>query len=361
MGIVKKWFCPKRKISPNPIEGKTYVSDLIDNTFLAYNSSRLRESCRIFCDKYSDDNTLVGVSLAGALTPAGLGISAIVPLMERGLIDWVVSTGANLYHDIHFACDMSLYSATPFVSDEQLRSEQVVRIYDILFKDDVLFDCDTLVRDFCARENMQRKMSSAEFHYELGVSLLEKFPQNQRKSVLMTAAKYGIPLYTSSPGDSTLGMGMAAVNMQGGKIAIDPSADVTETAAFVYKVKTDGKQSGVLLVGGGSPKNFILQTEPYIQEILALPGKGHNYFIQFTDARPDTGGLSGATPSEALSWGKIDKDDLPGATVCYGDVTILLPLFTAYVVEKEVRKTHKRLYEKRAECVDFMTKDFRSS
>jgi len=359
MSLVKKWFCPKRKISPKPIDGKKSVSSLIDDTFLAYNASRLRESAQLFTNKYSSEETLVGASFAGALTPAGLGISTIVPLMENGLIDWVVATGANLYHDIHFACDMSLYSATPFVDDQKLRNEGIVRIYDILFEENVLLDCDALVREFCRKEHMQKTMSSAEFHNELGKFLLEKFPENQRKSVLMTAAKYDIPLYTSSPGDSTLGMDMAAIKMQGGSIAIDPSFDVTETASFVYKTKKEGKKSGVLLIGGGSPKNFILQTEPYIQEILALPGKGHNYFIQFTDARPDTGGLSGATPSEALSWGKIDKDDLPGARVCYGDFTILFPLFTAYIIEKGVKKKHKRLYRNIDEYVNVITEDFK--
>jgi len=117
----------------------------------------------------------------------------------------------------------------------------------------------------------------------------------------------------------------------------------------VWSAKAGGGKSGVWILGGGSPKNFVLQTEPQIQEVLGIEEKGHDYFFAITDARPDTGGLSGATPAEAVSWGKIDPDQLPGTVICYCDTTIALPLVTAYALARHAPRQRKRLYERRAE------------
>ena len=131
-----------------------------------------------------------------------------------------------------------------------------------------------------------------------------------------------------------------------------------ETAAYVFDAKTSGGKSAVVLLGGGSPKNFILQTEPYIQEVLRLPEAGHDYFFQVTDARPDTGGLSGATPREAVSWGKVDPDRLPDAVVCYADTTIVLPLLTHYALSHHRRRRLRRLYRRRGKMVEALTRTY---
>ncbi|MFC1552861.1 deoxyhypusine synthase family protein, partial [Candidatus Latescibacterota bacterium] len=231
----------------------------------------------------------------------------------------------------------------PFLNDCELKKNGIVRIYDILFKDDVLYEADAFVRDFCNSLGSIGNIGSAEFHFLMGKKLLENFNDNREQSVLMTAAEYDIPIFTSSPGDLTLGMNMAAVALDGNNIDFDVVKDVNLSSAIVYGAKKDGGSSGVLMLGGGSPKNFILQTEPYLQEVLMLPDIGHDYFIQFTDARPDTGGLSGATPSEAVSWGKVDPEKLPDTVVCYGDTTVYLPLLTSYILESGVKRTQKRL------------------
>jgi deoxyhypusine synthase len=111
----------------------------------------------------------------------------------------------------------------------------------------------------------------------------------------------------------------------------------------------------VLIVGGGSPKNFMLQTEPQIQEVLGIDERGHDYFLQMTDARPDTGGLSGATPAEAVSWGKVDPDKLPGTVVCYLDNTVALPVLAAYALAKRKPRKLKRLYARRADLMRQLT------
>ncbi|MEK7793269.1 MAG: deoxyhypusine synthase [Candidatus Hydrogenedentota bacterium] len=346
------WLTGKR-IAPPPVRAGVTAKELIDSTFLAYNAARLLEACRLYVDKMLQPNVTIGLTISGALTPAGLGRSCIVPLIQHGFVDWIVSTGANLYHDTHFALDMKLHASTPFLDDRKLRQDEVIRIYDILFKYDVLLDTDKFYREIVAKPEFQHVMGTAEFHYLCGKYLAarEEALGVQNASVLGAAYRAGVPVYTSSPGDSSVGMNVAAIALVGGKCAFDPNIDVNETAALVYEGTRNG-ESALIVLGGGSPKNFGLQTEPYIQEICGLEDKGYSYYLQFTDARPDTGGLSGATPSEAVSWGKIDPDRLPDAVVCYVDSTIALPLLTAYAFDSAQPRPLKRLYDRRESSLE---------
>jgi deoxyhypusine synthase len=239
------------------------------------------------------------------------------------------------------------------VSDVVLREEEVVRIYDIFFEYSVLLDTDSFFRQIIRGPEFQRAMSSAEFHHLCGryVAERQKVLGQRGKSLLATCFEHDVPVYTSSPGDSSIGMNVAATALTGNELRFDVGADVNETAAFVLDAKRSGGRSGVLIFGGGSPKNFMLQTEPQIQEVLGIEEKGHDYFLQFTDARPDTGGLSGATPGEAVSWGKVDPDRLPDAVVCYTDATIAMPLLTAYALSRHAPRQPKRLLRRRAEVL----------
>ncbi|MGN6699050.1 MAG: homospermidine biosynthesis protein [Thermomicrobiales bacterium] len=342
-----------RRILPPPITAGMSAVELIEGAFLAYNGRRLREACRLFAQKMLDPTVTVGVTLAGALTPAGLGLAALAPLIEAGFIDWIVSTGANLYHDTHFALAMPLREGTAEVSDIALRQENVIRIYDIFFHYDVLLSTDAFYRELIASPEFNRPMSTAEFHHLVGKYLAERerLLGGEARSLLATAYRCGVPIYTSSPGDSSIGMNVAALSLDGSNLRFDTSADVNETAAIVLDAKRHGGKSGVLILGGGSPKNFILQTEPHIQEVLGIDERGHDYFLQVTDARPDTGGLSGATPSEAVSWGKIDPDQLADSIVCYVDSTVVLPLLTAYALGTRAPRSLKRLYDRREELL----------
>ncbi|HXI21575.1 MAG TPA: deoxyhypusine synthase, partial [Gemmatimonadales bacterium] len=315
-----------RRIDPQPITGRETVADLIDDAFLAYNAGRLREGAVLFTQRMLAPEVTVGMSLTGALTPAGLGMSSLIPLMEAGFVDWIISTGANLYHDAHFALGLGLHQGSPHADDVELRDKGVVRIYDIFFDYSVLLSTDAFVRDVSARPEFQRSMGTAEYHYLLGGYLRERERALglSRRSVLSAAHDLAVPIYTSSPGDSSIGMNVAEQALAGSALRFDVSADVNETAAIVLEAKRAGGQSAAFIVGGGSPKNFLLQTEPQIQEVLGIDEKGHDYFLQMTDARPDTGGLSGATPNEAVSWGKIDPDKLPGTVVVYLDNSVAL-------------------------------------
>ena len=344
------------EIAPDPIGRNDSIPDLIDNAFNAYNGGRLREACHLYADRMLDENTTVGMSLAGALTPAGLGMSAIVPLIQSGFVDWIVSTGANLYHDAHFALGLSMHRGSPHFDDIQLREHGVVRIYDIVFDYDVLLHTDQFIREVSAHEEFQRPLSTAEYHHLLGGYLLgrERTLGLKHRSMLAVAHECAVPVYTSSPGDSSIGMNVAELALNGHALRFDVSADVNETAAIVLDAKRTTGGSGLLLIGGGSPKNFVLQTEPQIQEVLGIDENGHDFFLQITDARVDTGGLSGATPSEAVSWGKVDPDQLPNAVVCYVDSTIGLPLLTAYVLARRDNRPLKRLYDRRDELLEML-------
>ena len=342
------------RIEPPAITGRESVAELIDQAFLAYNAARLREGARLLTERMLDPDVTVGLSVSGALTPAGLGMSALIPLLRAGFVDWVVSTGANLYHDAHFGLGLPLHRGTFQVDDVELHDEGVVRIYDIFFDYHVLLDTDAFFRELIGGPEFQRSMSTAEFHFLCGryIRAREQALGLTRRSLLAVAWECGVPVYTSSPGDSSIGMNVAAKALEGNGLALDVSADVNETAAIVWTAKKTGGKSAVWILGGGSPKNFMLQTEPQLQEVLGISEKGHDYFLAVTDARPDTGGLSGATPSEAVSWGKIDPDQLPGTVICYTDSTIGLPLLTAYALAKHAPRPLKRLYDRRAEMME---------
>jgi deoxyhypusine synthase len=370
----KSKFLAGRKIDPAPITRQTTINQLVDESFLAYNAARLREACQLFTQKMLEPQVTIGLSITGALTPAGLGTSALIPLMKAGFIDWIVSTGANLYHDTHFGIGLAMHQGNAQISDIVLRAEEVVRIYDIFFDYSVLLDTDAFFRQMITGKEFQKTMSTAEFHYLAGryVHKRERKLGLRDKSLLGVAYEYGVPIYTSSPGDSSIGMNVAAKALQGNKLAFDPTLDVNETAAIVLAAKRNGGkkagrgkkksgQSAVFILGGGSPKNFLLQTEPQIQEVLGIDERGHDYFLQVTDARPDTGGLSGATPGEAVSWGKVDPDRLPDAVVCYLDSTVALPIITAYALATHDAREPKRLYERRAEFMDLLLSEYKKS
>ncbi|HUI63904.1 MAG TPA: deoxyhypusine synthase [Bacteroidota bacterium] len=353
----KHGYLSGKRVLPKPISKRTDIEGLIDNMD-AYNGGRLRAACQLLRDKYSQKDVTVGLSIAGALTPAGLGPSTIIPLMNHGFVDWLVATGANMYHDMHFALNMPLFRGSHEVDDVDLHAKGVTRIYDILFDyQDVLMATDRILRKIMIRPEFQREMGTREYYHHLGKALNEFEKKNKIGEVSVLAAAYrnGIPVFTSSPGDSTIGMNVAGLELLAEasglrsqfKLRINPTIDVNDSTAIILNAKKYEKgKTGVLLIGGGSPKNFLLQTEPQIQEVLMIPEAGQDYDINITDARPDTGGLSGAPPGEAVTWGKIDPTKLQESVTAYVDVTVAFPLLAAYVIQTTKPKKLKRLYER---------------
>ncbi len=333
-------------ILPHRIRPDMTVVELIDEQYQAYNAARLSEAAHLYVEKMLSpaEDVTIGLTMAGALTPAGLG-GCLISLMENGFIDFIVSTGANLYHDIHHALAMSLHRGDFRLDDTKLQEEGVIRIYDILFDDKVLLDTDAFVRE-CLKSLPNCPISTSELHHHLGTQLLNAGVKPEY-SVLAQAAAWNVPIYTSSPGDSSIGMNVARNALDGSKLTLDPLADVNETTAIVLSAT----RNGVIILGGGSPKNFYLQTQPQLWEVLGINKGGHDYFIQITADAPHWGGLSGATPSEAVSWGKIKPDQLKDTVVIYGDSTIALPLLSAYAISKAQPRPRKELFARREELL----------
>ncbi len=340
-----------RAIQIKPLTPGASVADLIDNYYNAYNAARIREICHLMAQRVMKKNVTVGVSLAGALTPAGFG-SLLIPLMEKGFIDYIISTGANLYHDLQYGLGFQFQRGTPFADDVELFKKRLIRIYDIIIDFDSLLHSDQYLYNLIDQKEYQRKMSTSELHHLIGrdVDKLERATKRKGTTLLAAAYRCDVPIYTSSPGDSTIGMNVAARALDGGALEFDVSLDVNESCAIVYEAKRTGKSAAVML-GGGSPKNFLLQTEPQLQEVLGLDLTGHDFYVQITDARPDTGGLSGATPGEAVSWGKVDPEMLPHAIVAYCDTTVAFPLVASYILTKCRPRPLKRLYKRRERLV----------
>ncbi len=356
---------PARYLQGSPIryyrpKGSADVRQLIDGGFQAFNAGRLSEACHIFADKMltPENDTTIGLTVAGALTPAGLG-GCVIELMERGLVDFVISTGANLYHDLHYALNFTLHRGSPFLDDVELYEQGVIRIYDILFPSTVLLETDRYIRDFIVRSKLQGAISTSELHFRLGQDLLERHPECREYSVVAKAAECGVPIYTSSPGDSSIGMNIAYHElMNGGTLMIDPNRDVNEVCAIILA----GKHNGCVILGGGSPKNFYLQGQPTHWEVYGIPKGGNDFFIQFTTDQVVWGGLSGATPSEAVSWGKVNPGVLPDTVVAYCDSTIAFPLFSEYAVgSKYGRRERRDLVHKRDALVADLLKQARAA
>ncbi len=365
----KEKYLSGKRVLPKPISKKSDITSVIDNMD-AYNGGRLRAACQLLRDRYSQKDVTIGLSIAGALTPAGLGPSAIIPLMNHGFVDWLTATGANMYHDLHFAFNMPLFRGSHNVNDADLRDKGVTRIYDILFDyEDVLMETDRILRKIMLRVEFQKEMGTREFYHHLGKVVNEYEKKNKLGEVSVLAAAYrnGIPVFTSSPGDSTIGMNVAGLELLANasglqnkfKLKINPSIDVNDSTAIILNAKKyENGKTGVILIGGGSPKNFMLQTEPQIQEVLMIPEAGQDYDINITDARPDTGGLSGAPPSEAASWGKIDPTKLEETVTAYVDVTVAFPLMVAYVLQTTKPKKLKRLYDRGQELREKLIKSY---
>jgi len=359
-GHARQSFLTGKPIKYYRPKGSPAVRQLIDEGFQAFNAGRLSEACEVYAGKMLDaaNDVTIGLTIAGAMTPAGLG-GYVIELMERGLVDFVISTGANLYHDLHYALNFTLRRGSPFVDDRELYEDGVIRIYDVLFPATVLLETDAYIRDFIERSGLNEPVSTADFHYRLGRDLLERQPGCEEHSVVASAARFGVPLYTSSPGDSSIGMNIAYHElMNGSRFMIDPNKDVNEVCAIVLA----GKQNGCVILGGGSPKNFYLQAQPTLWEVYGIPKGGNDYFIQITTDSVVWGGLSGATPSEAVSWGKVNPGVLPDTVVAYCDSTIAFPLFCEYAVgSPNGRRARRELVHKRDQLVAALARDAKAA
>jgi deoxyhypusine synthase len=301
-------------------------------------------------------NATVCITLAGAMTPIGMS-GVFCSLIENGFVDFIISTGANVFHDLHRPFDFPMVQGSPNVDDNALAHDGVARIYDVfLGTNDTLLSTDALIHHAAMRFDTSKPFSTAVLHHNLGELVWEK-AQHPEKSMVAAATKFDVPIYTSSPGDSGVGMNLAVRHLLGKPVCLDPLLDVIETTAIVR----DADKNGVVEIGGGSPKNFYLQTQPTLHDLLFDRSKGgHDYCVQLTTDPPHWGGLSGATPSEARSWGKI-RDARKDNVVVYSCASITFPLIAQYALARVKPRPHRRLYRRIDELTEAMRKMARES
>jgi deoxyhypusine synthase len=332
-----------RRIDPPNVFPKMTVSQLIDFFgSTSYNARRLAEAAEIMKNMIDMGSTIC-LTLAGAMTPIGMG-KTIATMIEHGFIDWIVTTGANVYHDLHFAYGLPVRQGHFNVDDDILYSKQIVRIYDVYIKEVATLQAQDIIvqHQLKAHKSLGFQLTStAEISSLLGKAAKEGSPYPE-KSFVVSAYNHNVPVYIPAISDSSLGLNMLPLLLEGKGILPNVILDVAESAAILWK----SNRSGGIELGGGVPKNFFQQTGPALYQILKMKEGGQDYLIQLTDARPDTGGLSGATLQEGKSWGKI-KTSHKGNVIVYGDSSVYFPLLCSYALSECEKREPKELYKKR--------------
>lgn len=350
-----------RMIEPLRLEKGMSVSDFVDEVFSAsgYNARRLGEACELYKRMIEEDTTIC-LTVAGAMTP--IGMSGIIrDLIKNGFVDWIMSTGANLYHDLHRPYDFPMIQGDFRANDSELHSNGIARIYDVFIKDDeTLTATDKEILNVVekAREKFQEgvRISTADYHYELGKAVSEN-AASPEKSLMAAAAEYNVPIYTPAFSDSSLAFNLLFEYIfHNNLVGPRPTLDMLESTAIVW----NAEKNGAVELGGGTPKNFYMQTQPILWQILELSKGGHDYFIQITTDAPHWGGLSGATPQEAKSWGKV-KDAEINNVVVYSDSSIAFPILALYALEKCRPRKSKQLYSKKNSLVEKLCEEARQN
>jgi deoxyhypusine synthase len=277
----------------------------------AYNGGSLCHAAHIYEQMLRDETTTKFFGLAGAMVPAGMG-GIVSDLIREGHIDILVSTGANLTHDIIEAIGCRHFHGTAFCNDIELRHDEINRIYDVYLPNEAFEHFEVFMQDVYGKLEPDSKISIS--------GLLRHIGSNLKSGILHTAAKNEIPVYCPAVQDSMVGLQYWLFS-QTNKVMVDAFADMPALMDTCFSTK----KAGALLVGGGVPKNFILQS-------MLMTPNGFDYAVQLTGDRPDLGGLSGATLDEARSWGKITEE--AQAVTVYGDATITLPVLVAAVMER---------------------------
>lgn len=259
------------------------------------------------------------MGLAGAMVPAGLR-QLIIYLIENHLIDCLVSTGANLFHDLHETLGYAHYQGSPQSDDRKLATEKTSRIYDVLVRDHEVDAAELFIADFAASLPREQPYTTRHFLHRLGADLSR---HHQSQGILVSAYRCGVPIFCPAIADSVFGTAMAAARLMG---KATPSFDLAGDVALLVRLVYSGKVSSAILIGGGTPKNYILQATLCGQFIGQKP-RGHQFALQITTDSPQWGGLSGATLDEARSWGKLTLE--ANAVTIYCDATIALPLLVS--------------------------------
>ncbi len=341
------------KDSPHiKLDPKMTIEDLVEVFARSgFNGRQLGEAAKLYA-KMIKENATICLTVSGAMTPVGFG-GIIKTLIERGFVDWIITTGANVYHEDHFAWGLPIKQGSFNADDTKLYENEIVRIRDVYIKFyETLEAQDQVIQKMFGEDFPDKSFTTAEFCNIMGKISKEK-AKHPEKSFITTAYEYDVPVYISTIKDSSLALNLAVHRLAGKKYNLDFVKEILEQAAIVY----DSKKSGILELGGGVPKNTAQQTGPLLDQILKRNDGGQDYIIQITDARPDTGGLSGATLQEGKSWGKVQHAH-EGMVTVYADATIAFPILALYVLSNQKSRKPKRIYKKIGKLYDKLSDDY---
>lgn len=354
-----------RRVDPLPITGKESPLEIIEHAFPAYVGRQERTAFELMRQSVATDASIF-LTLSGAMTPAGLHQSCLIPLIERGLVSVITTTGANLYHDAHRIIGHAIREVNPNAGDLQMRLARVIRIYDLGFWEEALLDTDRLFSAIIRGPEFQRKMTTPEFHYLLGkaVAGIEKSLGVKKPSLLSTAYKYGVPIFVGAVQDGSIFLNVVKLRRLLGdafKFEIDINEDVYAMAAIQHYCRHHfSRKLAIWILGGGVPKNYTLQGEPLLDQILNVPTEGFDIDVQFCVDPVDNGALSSAPAGEGHTWGKVSVEAVEtGSVYVHTDVTAVFPWLTyaLFADGNKAKRKPQRLMEKLDEAKAFLDRD----
>ncbi|HSO40705.1 MAG TPA: deoxyhypusine synthase family protein [Labilithrix sp.] len=355
---LRKGFERSRNVHPVGITGKEAPADIIATMFPAYVGRQERTAFELM-RRSSQDDCATFLTMSGAMTPAGLHQSCIIPLIERGLVDCLTTTGANLYHDAHRIIGHRIREIDPNAGDLQYRLARIIRIYDLGFWEETLLETDKLFSALLLKPAYQKRMTTTELHWMLGrdIAQIESALGIQSPSLLSTCWRYGIPIFVGAVQDGSIFLNIVKLKRLYGakfKLEIDVNDDVFEMGAMQHHCfGTLKKKMAIWILGGGVPKNYTLQGEPLLDQILGVPTHGFDFDVQFCVDPVDNGALSSCPAGEGHTWGKVSAESVQyGSMYVHADVTAVFPWLTyALLTDARVHKKHRRLYDAREVAV----------
>ena len=314
----------------------------------------------------AEGDHFVFLTMSGAMTPAGLHQSCIVPLIEAGLVDVLVTTGANLYHDAHRVIGHTIKEIAPDTGDRALRDARIVRIYDLGFEEEVLLNTDKLFVDLMRRDEYQHRMITPELHALFGRDLaeLEDAVEARGPSLLAACYRAGVPVFVGAPQDSSILMNAVGLRQELGesfRFDLDVIGDIKAMAALQWYTQQQN-ETAVWILGGGVPKNYTLQGEPTLSQIFGLEARGFDVDVQFCVETSDNGALSPCFASEGHTWGKVSAECAEHSSVyVHTDVTSILPWLTHALLSEGLKRPHRRLLDQLDVALSELDSDLESS
>lgn len=353
-----------RSVDPRPITGKEKPEELLEHAFGAYVGRQERTAFELM-KRSIDQNSSIFLTLSGAMIPAGLHQSCLIPLLERGIIAALTTTGANLYHDAHRIIGHAIREVNPDAGDLALRLSRIIRIYDLGFWEEALLDTDRLFSAIIRRPEFQRSMTTPEFHFLLGKAMqeIERSLGSKKPSLLSTCYRLGVPIFVGAVQDGSIFLNVVKLKRLLGdqfKFQIDINDDVYAMAAVQHYCRHHfSKKLAIWILGGGVPKNYTLQGEPMLDQILNVPTSGFDIDVQFCVDPVDNGALSSCPAGEGHTWGKVSVEAVEyGSIYVHCDVTAIFPWLTHALLSDPKRKLQpKRLMDKFSEALRFLDSD----